>query len=327
MGFLALDVAFLHPAFFREGLPDKTFRDYADAQAFLAKAPLKGRVHALSGRYFYLTTPRDSGRPLASEAALRHFQLRWIRYMEAGSLISPEITKAYFDLYGISYVLIDRLDPDTPPDYQDKFKNIFPTVFENEGFTVLGNASSLYPAYAAGKLVRAGREIYKNPGAVLLLGRGGLIAVEDIQGPVAGTMEVAGEPSIPDRAELEKAASLTRLSLQAPRTANYHAFSVEGLRPDDMPGLVVVTEAFHPDWKATQNGEPLPVLRAAGALLSVQVARPEAVDFQFSPPWYYNFCMNACLVAWITTILVFGLMRFGLVPTSWRVAWYGDGEC
>ncbi len=323
LGFLALDVVFLNAAFFREGLPAKTFRDYEAAQAFLSKAPLEGRVHALSGRYFFLTTPRDSGRPLASEALLRHFQLRWIRYMEAGSMISPEITKAYFDLYGISYVLIDRLDPDTPQDYQEKFKNIFPTVFENEGFTILENASSLYPAYAARNLVRAGREIYKNPGAVLLLGRGGLIAVEDVTGPVAGKIELTGEPSIPGRAELEKAASLKKLSLRAPRTENYHAFSVEGLKPDDIPGLLVVTEAYHPDWKASQNGKPLPVLRAAGALLSVQLTNPGDVDFRFSPPWYYGVCMSTSLGSWLALLLVFFLMRLRILPASWRSAWYG----
>jgi hypothetical protein len=320
---LALDVSFLHRAFFRPGLPEKTFQDYAEAQAFLSNAPLDGRVDAISGRYFPLTTPRDSGRALANEALARHFQLRGIRYMEAGSMISAEAAKAYFDLYGISYVLIDRLDPDSPKDYQEKFKTLYPTVFENEGFTVLENSSSLFPAYAAKNLVRAGENIYKNPAAVLLLGRGGLIAAEGIEGPVAGKMEVQGEPSIPGRVELEKVAKLRKLSLKSPRAANYHSFSVAGLEASDCPGLLVVTEAYHPDWKAWQGDAALPVLRAVGALLSVQVKQPGDVTFRFSPPWYYGFFMTACLLSWMAAIAVLVLMRLRLLPASWRSAWYG----
>ena len=322
LGLLALDVSFLHRAFFRPGLPAKTFQDYEEAQGFLSKSPLAGRVQALSGRYFYLSTPRDSGRALASEALLRHFQLRGIRYMEAGSMLSSETAKAYFDLYGISYVLIDRLDPDTPKEYQDKFKDLFPTVFENEGFTVLENASSLYPAYAAKDVIGAGPDIFKNPGAVLLLGRRGLIAVEGAQDPVSGRVDVQGEPDIPGRAELEKVVDVKKLSLKSPRNTSYHSFTVAWLEAGDCPGLLVATEAYHPDWKAFQGNAELPVLPAVGALISVQVQRPGDVTFRFSPPWYYGFFMTACLASWGAGLALFGLMR--LLPSSWRAAWFGD---
>lgn len=326
LGFVALDISFLHRAFFRPGLPEKIFSDYGEAQGFLSKASFPGRVYALSGRYFYLTTPRDSGRALANEALLRHFQLRWIRYMEAGSMMSQETSKAYFDLFGISYVLIDRLDPDTPKDYQERFKKLFPVVFENEGFTVLENASSQYPAYAAKSLIGAGPDIFKNPVAVLLLGRDGLIAVEGAEGPVAGKMEAQGEPDIPGRAGMKKAADLKKLSLKSPRSANYHSFTVAGLEAGDCPGLLVATEAYHPDWKAFQGGTPLPVLRAVGALLSVQVNHPGDVAFRFSPPWYYGFCMSACLASWCAALAIFGLMRLRLLPATWRSAWFGGGR-
>jgi hypothetical protein len=323
LGFMALDVSFLHRAFFREGLPEKTFSDYAEAQAFLAKAATGGRVQAVSGRYFYLTTPLASGRALTAEALLRHFQLRWIRYMEAGSMISPETMAAYFDLFGISHILIDRLDPDTPKEYQERFKKIFPTVFENPGFTVLENASSLYPAYAAKNIVLADEGIFRNPGAVLQLGRGGLVAVEGASGAGVGKAGVQGEPDIPGRVELEKSVLLKRLALRAPRPANYHSFTVSGLGAGDVPGVVVATEAFHPDWKASQNGVPLPVLRSVGALLSVEVAAPGDITFRFCPPWYYNALMTACLAAWAAVAAAFVLARTRMLPAAWLRAWYG----
>ena len=323
---LALDVSFLHRAFFREGLPGKTFSDYAEAQAFLSKSPLAGRVHAISGRYFLLTTPADSGRGLSTEALLRHFQLRWIRYMEAGSMMSPETTRAYYDLFGISHILIDRLDPDLPKDYQEKFKALFPTVFENEGFTILENSSTLYPAFAAKDVIHAAKDIFQNPGEVLLLGRGGLIAVEDATGPSVGKMELTGDPPIPDRAGLEKVVDLRKLALSRPRTADYHSFDVEGLQEGDKPGLAVVTEAYHPDWKAWQGGAELPVKRAVGALLAVEIQQPGTVTFRFTPPWYYDFLMWAALGSWLAVAVLFFLMRVGWAPESWRSAWYGGTD-
>ena len=320
---LALDVAFLHRAFFRPGLPEKTYSNYAEAQKFLASAPLLGRVSAISGRYFYLTTPRDSQRALSSEALLRHFQLRWIRYMESGSMLSPETAKAYFDLFGISYVLIDRNDPDTPPGYQAGFKQLFPTVFENDGFTILENSTSLYPAYEAKNIVSAEKEIFKNPGAVLLLGRGGLIAIEEFAGRSVGKINNQGTQDIPDRVTLEKTSTLKKLALQEPRNKNYHSFTVTGLETEETPRAVVVSEAYHPDWKAYQGNESLPVYRAVGALLAVEVSQPGDVHFIFTPPWYYNFCATACLLAWIGAFLLFLVMRLPFIPEGLRSAWYG----
>jgi hypothetical protein len=320
---LLIDVCFLHEAFFIQGLPKKTFTDYAEAQLFLKNAQIEGRVHALSGRYFYLTTPLESGRGLSSEALGRHFQLRWIRYMESGSMLSPETSKAYFDLFGISYVLIDRKDPDTPPTYQAGFKQLFPTVFENDGFTILENSSSLYPAYEAKNIVSAEKEIFKNPSVVLLLGRGGLIAVEGFQGNNVGKIDLQGRQDIPDRVTLEKTSSLKKLALQEPRNKNYHSFTVTGLETEETPRAIVVSEAYHPDWKAYQGNESLPVYRAVGALLAVEVSQPDDVHFVFTPPWYYSFCATACLLAWICAVLLFLVMRLPFIPEGFRSAWYG----
>jgi hypothetical protein len=321
---MAMDVGFLHRAFFRPGLPEKTYSNYAEAQKFLATSPLLGRVYAISGRYFYLTTPRDSQRPLSSEALLRHFQLRWIRYMESGSMLSSETAKAYYDLFGISYVLIDRKDPDTPPEYQNRFKQLFPTVFENDGFTILENSSSLYPAYEAKNIVSAENDIFKNPGSVLLLGRGGLIAIEAFTGNNVGKIDLQGRQDIPNRVKLEKTPELKKLSLKEPRNKNYHSFTVTGLETGGTPRAIVVSEAYHPDWKAYQGTEPLPVSRAVGALMSVQVSNPEDVQFIFTPPWYYNFCATGCLVSWVMAFLLFLLMRLPFIPEKLRSAWYGE---
>lgn len=322
LALLSLDLSFLHRAFFRPGLPETMFREYSEAQQFLTKAPLAGRVQAISGRYFYLTTPRDSGRSLSSEALLRHFQLKSMRYMEAGSQASPETLRAYFDLFGISYVLIDRFDPDGSEEYNKSLLSTFPTVFENAGFTILENASSLYPAYAAKDLIVAETDIFKNPATVLQLGRGGLIAVEDLKGPSVGRVKAQGAPEVPNRAELERVVDLRKVRLSDSRMQNFQSFSVSGLASGDAPGLLVVTEAFHPDWTAEQNGKTLPVLRSVGALLSVQLDAADDVTFRFSPPWYYSACMTISLGAWILCLSLFGFMRLPL-PASWRAAWFG----
>jgi uncharacterized membrane protein YfhO len=167
-------------------------------------------------------------------------------------------------------------------------------------------------------------DIFKNPGSVLLLGRGGLITIEGFTGNSVGKIDLQGRQDIPNRVTLEKTSELKKLSLKEPRNTNYHSFTVTGLETESTPRAIVVSEAYHPDWKAYQGNEPLPVCRAVGALMSVHVSNPVDVQFIFTPPWYYNFCATGCLVAWVMVCLLFLLMRLPFIPEKLRLVWYGQ---
>jgi len=123
---------------------------------------------------------------------------------------------------------------------------------------------------------------------------------------------------------LEKTPKLKKLLLKEPRNTNYHSFTVTGLGTKEVPRAIVVSEAYHPDWKAYQATKSLTVYRAVGALLSVQVSEPGDIQFIFTPPWYYNFCATGCLFAWISAGLLFLLMRLPFIPEKLRLVWYGN---
>ena len=324
IAFFLADVFFLNQAFFRPGLPSETFSQFQDAQKFLAQEKLPGSVYPLTGRYFFLATPQISGRAIASEALNRHFQLKPIRHMEKGGLETDDSLRAYFNLYGIAYILVDRQDPDVPKEVQEAFKTRFPTAFENDYFTVLSNQGSLAPAYYSQKILSAEGDSFLHAQKILSLGKDGFIAVEAPQGVTAGTINEKGESSLPPSASEPAFSGYQRLSLTTPRQTNYHAFTVTGLPSDALPGVVVVSEAYHPDWQASQQGKTLPVLRAVGALLSVQVQGAGDIVFRFQPPWWYSFCLSLSLVSWAGALALLAFPSHRWLTGRARRFWLGE---
>ena len=138
----------IHSAYWTRGLDRQLFTDYDQAAAFLKTAPIPGRVHPLSSWYYYLTLPEKSGRAVDYEALLRHFQLKWSRYMQEASLNTYTICN-YLNLTGVAYILIDKQDSMVPPQMVDFYRTFYPIVYENSYFAVLANEQALYPAFLA----------------------------------------------------------------------------------------------------------------------------------------------------------------------------------
>ncbi len=63
--------------------------------------------------------------------------------------------------------------------------------------------------------------------------------------------------------------------------------------------MVFVSEAHHPWWRATVDGEPAPVLRAQMAFMAVPV-RPgsRVIDLHFDPPWFVQVADRVSATAW-----------------------------
>jgi len=321
IGLAAFDFAFLYKPFFREGLPASLWTNYQEAQKFLATAPRVGRVAPYSGRYFYLTTPADSGRGLTTEALMRHTQLRWIRYMEAGAPASELSNQAFQDLFGVAYLLLDLSDPDFPKEAQEKLKKTFPKVFENADFMILENPTCLAPAFIGRQVMRAAPDSFLNPVPLLLLGSRGYLSAELAGEGAVGTVDEKGAETYVERTGGREQGKVTRLQLQDARNKDPQRFVVTGLTPENTPGLLVVPESWHPDWVAFQDGKPLRVLRSVGALIGVQTRSTGDVSFEFSPPWWYSATFGLCLLSWVIALATFPLMR--LAPARWRGAWVG----
>lgn len=319
----------IHSAYWTRGMDRQLFTEYDQAASFLKTAPIQGRVHPLSGRYFYLTLPEKAGRALDSEALLRHFQLKWVRHLEVAGNASGDAIRSYMNLAGVAYILLDKEDPFSPKQMQDFFRSVYPVAFENRYFAVLANPTALYPAFLAKDFVSLPPESYAMAPAVLQLLPQNLITVE--MGGVDRNMPgFAGMAKGPNQIELlsqyqgKAGQPFGRVPLVGNRMDDYQRMSYQ--LPPVVSGWLVVSEAYHPDWTVTIDGKPAEVHRAEAALLSVFVPPgSHEVTFLFKPPVWYFLCLALGTISWIVALAALLYLPSRWAPAKWR-AWWVRGK-
>jgi hypothetical protein len=318
----------IHSAYWTRGLERQLFTEFDQAADFLKTAPIQGRVHPLSSRYFYLTLPGKAGRALDSEAALRHFQLKWVRHLEAAGNASGDNLRSYLNLAGVAYILLDKEDPFSPKQMQDFFRSIYPVAFENKYFAVLANPGTLYPAFLAKDFVALPPESYAMAPATLQLLPQNIITVE--MGGVDRNMPgFAGMAKGPNQIELlqqyqgKAGQPFGRVPLVGNRMDNYQRMSYQ--LPSTVSGWLVVSEAYHPDWTVTIDGKPAQTTRAEAAMLGTFVpAGSHEVTFQFKAPAWYSLCLALGTLSWIVALAALLYLPSKWAPAKWREWWVGS---
>ncbi|MBX9743046.1 MAG: YfhO family protein [Chthoniobacterales bacterium] len=315
----------IHSAYWTRGLPSEFFAQYDQVLTFLKTAPFSGRVHPLSSRYFYLTIPQETGRALSTEALLRHFQLKGVRYLETAGNTSSDAMRSYLNLTGVAYIFIDKEDPLLPKQVQDFYRLYYPVVFENQFFLVLENQSSLYPAFLAHNFVVLPPKSYTMAAAAFQLAPMNLLTVEMPQvdqsllgfaGMSKGSTQIELLPTYREHG----GAPFLRVPLTAPRMENYNQMTYR--LPPNISGWLTVTEAYHPDWKATIDGEKTPVYCAETALLSVYVPLGSSeIIFKFVPPFWYSLAFYIGILSWLLTLGGFLFLSSKWAPLKWRQWW------
>jgi hypothetical protein len=315
----------VYSAYWTRGMEKELFTDFDQAANFLKTAPIQGRVHPLSGRYFYLTLPEKSGRGLDSESAWRHFQLKWVRHLEVAGNASGDTLRSYLNLAGVAYIFLDKEDPFSPKQMQDFFRSVYPVVFENRYFAVLANSGTLYPGFMAHDFVSLPTETYALAPAVLQLLPKSLITVETPQvadripgfaGQANGSNQIAllpqyqsqnGQPFVPVPLVGNRMDDYQRMRFQVSPQAS---------------GWLVVTEAYHPDWIATIDGKPAQTTRAEAALLGTYVPTgSHDVTFQFHPPGWYRILILMGFFTWLLGMFCLVFMSTAAAPKSWKDWW------
>ena len=317
----------VHSAYWTRGLERQLFTEFDQAAAFLKTAPIQGRVHPLSGRYFYLTLPEKAGRAIDSEAAFRHFQLKWVRHLEVAGNASGDALPAYLNLAGVAYILIDKEDPFSPKQMQDFFRSIYPVVFENRYFAVLANPGTLYPAFLAHDFVALPPDGYALAPAALQLLPKNLITVETSQaangmpgfaGQANGTNQIALLPQY----QAQNGQPFARIPLVGNRMDDYQRMTYQV--PPDAAGWLVASEAWHPDWTVTIDGKPAQTTRAEAALLGVYVPPgSHEVVFRFKAPAWYSVCLGLGAMSWMLTLAALLYLPSKWAPARWRDWWIG----
>lgn len=322
---LVLDSSAYFSKFFAPGLPAQTFADFDRSQEYLKTSLIDGRVYPLSGRYFYLRTPMQSGRGLNQEAAWSHFQLRGVRALVNGANASPVGMQTYMRVAGISHVLLDKKDPFTPQEIQNAFAQRYPAGFDSEYIKVLENRDSLAPAFIARDYLAM------DPGAetlspAFLEAAGRINAVPVEIPPNARTF-----PFLAGTGSLEKGIQITQRYAQSPGAPFQRVpFSQPREDPSKMlfdpfgrrEGWLVVTEAWHPDWRAYSDGAPVPVFKAFGGLMAVPLSRTEGpIEFVFSAPRWYDLCVWISGLSWVGVLGMLLVMPLPFVPRRWKDWW------
>ncbi len=317
----------VHSAYWTRGMDRQLFTEYDQAAAFLKTAPIQGRVHPLSGRYFYLTLPEKAGRAVDSESLLRHFQLKWVRHLEAAGNASGESLKSYMNVAGVAYILLDKEDPFSPKQMQDFFRSIYPAVFENRFFAVLANNATLYPAFLAHDFVSLPIGSYAMAPAALQLLNQNIATVETVA-PDTTVPGFAGMAKGPNQIELlgqyqgKAGQPFARIPLTGNRMDDYQRMTYQ--LPPDASGWLVVSEAFHPDWSVSIDGKPAEVHRAEAALLSTYVpSGSHEVVFQFKAPGWYSLCLTLGALSWIVALAAMLYLSSKWAPAKWREWWLG----
>lgn len=319
-----LDVSPYAKSFFQANAEAEVYRDFLAAEAHIKASPIPGRVYAFSGRYFYLLTPYLSGRPLTAEAFHSCFQQRGAAVLQGAAFANDEWLAAYLRIAGVSHVLIDKSDPDTPRDLQLRLRGILPVGFENESFAVLENKDSLGAGFLAQDFVRTPDSQPKTATAVF----GGALfhmAVVEMAGVAADEPGLCGrvvdgkiEPKNSGK-PMEEGHPFSMVAPGGKGTYQNVLFA-----PAEKPGWLVMNQAWHPDWKAFQNGKPLKVHRAFLAFSAVKTDGKQGVEFRFQPPLWYNVCVGTGILSWIFAALFLLFSKW--IPARFQVASANEQE-
>ncbi|MFM8654761.1 MAG: hypothetical protein ACKODZ_08570, partial [Verrucomicrobiota bacterium] len=311
------------------GLAPEIHDDYRRACQFLENAPRPGRVHPLSSRYFYLSIPQFTHRGLSTEAAWRHFQLKWVRHFEVASQASMDLFQKYLNLAGVAYLLIDKSDPSIPPQVVEGYRQVFPTVFESNNLTILENRGSMFPAFFAKDFVAYPGSSYLQSPAILQLSGLNFLAVEatppdpntpGLAGIAKGEGEVELTPAYRDRT----GTPFLPVSAQAPRSSDFGRISFN-LPPGHGGGWLAVTEAWHPDWRVLINSAIRPATGVAGALLGARIEPGEtSVEFRFQQPGWYMGALGVGILTWVSMLGLLVLTPTRWVPSGFQTWWRGD---
>lgn len=310
---MAMDVWVYVKPFLTPKMDREVWTDFLEAQEFLKSAPTPGRVYAFSGRYFYLMTPWLSGRPLASEAFNNYLQQRHAAVLQASAFLVEGQLESYFRVAGVAYLLVDKTDPDTSSDQQERLRKMCPVVFENTHMAILKVENPLGYAFLARDFIQASSDSPETAVAALGGGAHHLAVIQTFRGETeqAGFRgRVVEGRIVPQEGEVLEEGQPFRPVPKTGRSSYQRAeFQAAG-----EPGWLIFNEAWHPDWRAREGDKETTVTKGLLAFSAVRTEGEAAIIFEFKPPWWYDWCAWAAVGGWVATLvyLVFGIRPGGV---------------
>ena len=310
-----LDVSPYAMPFFKPATSRACYENFLAAQNFIKSSPIPGRVFPFSCRTLPMLTPLLSGRPMVAGAFDSHLQQRGAAILQGTALASNDQLLSYLRIAGVSHVLVDKSDPDTSKDLQDRLRKLLPAGFENNDFLVLENKDSLGMGFLAKDFFQSASNDPQAAMAALAGARYNQATIQlgqnDINIPGQRGKIVGDRLISSDGAPLKKGPSFQRLAELPGGT--YQHFSLES---SGDPGWTVLNQAWHPDCRAVEGKKPAEIHRAILGFSAVRTQGRAPVAFRFEPPWWYSVCAMLSLSGWIACGLLGFLGPF--IPSSSR---------
>ncbi|MFV0338966.1 MAG: glycosyltransferase, partial [Chthoniobacterales bacterium] len=300
---LGIDIKTYARPLWKSPLSEGVYDDFVEACDFLKKEAPQGYVYPVSGRYFYQMLPALSGVPLAQEAFNNYLQPKRTAALQAISTLSDEHLQAYLNVVGISTILIDKTDVDTPKNYIEKLQKYFPEIYQNEKFLILTNPGFIGDAYIANETVEA------NLSDLNIMADGLLSSLDKQLFLNRKDSSDQAITSLKDMAKDEEISPNANFTSVAVKEKGYGRMTFDTI---PSAGYLVATTSWHPDWTARIDGKNAPIYRALNALPAVNVQTGDEVIFEFKPPTWYSLCLWGAFGAWV----IFPLMV--CMPVSWR---------
>lgn len=295
-----------HAYFGKGGLESSLLQHFHETEQFLAKAPRPGRVAFYSGRYFYLLTPMLSNRGLSGEAFMSYFTPIWTKEMFIAGSASPDASTIQTSFMGITYIVAEKTDPDTPPQLIQAQHMLYPIVYENEHFIVFENPNSLAPCSYGQEIVAVLDDSPQARENIVTLARLrfapiSVTGVDNSDPAIVGIVDRNGiHMSEPYKNRAGQGFMISPLPIDQRDPQTIHIPP-----PPGGSTITVVPQSYHPDWKAYANGQPAEVVKAFGCLLGVRVnpqVQIASLFFKFEPPLWYNLVAWATLFSWLLAI-------------------------
>jgi hypothetical protein len=283
---LLVDLGPYRRAFTVGTVSSRWWDDFHEVEARLQSNPLQGRVIAAFSNFVFVTLPLTTGKPLVPG-----FQIYFHLYKHLQLVRESTTTLRWFRLFstfgGAPFVLIDKTSSDIDINI---LRTALPERWENESFLLLTNPSSFGLAYGTSNVAEV--PAFCPPKTYLQLASFGVVGVASASAEPSSCRFALPDPWIPPTTK--PAARLLR-----------HRPSEMSIDVDRDGGeWLVVTEAYHPDWRVSVDGKDLPVVRAFGAMLAVHLAStPATVTLRFVPPWWYNASLGVAGVSWLVVVL------------------------
>ena len=257
----------------------KTFDDFLAVQKFLETASPPGRVAPYSGRYFYLLTPLLSGRGLVTEAFGGQFMLRGVAELQQRPCIEGEFA-TFLDIAGVSHLLIDKKDP-IPRRPPGTLKRSLRAGLRKRTFRRPGKSGQLLSRRLC-KGISSSSTSRSRKGE----------RQQSLGAAAQGVPRSKPARGVPCR---RRPPEMGRQSYSRHQDAKASADEISRknaqeivIHPPAETGWLIIPEAAHPDWRATQENRILQIAEAYGAYLAIRLdGTPTGIRLSFRPPWWY----------------------------------------